>query len=99
MATDYGYALEKVNAAVGKLILRGGMGSRLAAAVVELASPSVSLPEGEARAVFEGILRAVAKTPPSEMLEDEAESVARSIWELRARIETERDHPKENDLV
>lgn len=88
MQFDYAYALEKVNAAIGKLILRGEMNERLGAAVVELASPGLAnIPVGETRDLADRIFGQVKRTPPSAMREDEAEGVAKAIWELRARLE------------
>lgn len=87
---DYLYALEKVNKAISKLILRGSMSERLASAVNELASPGLAnVPHGETRELCDWIFSTLGTTKASAMTEDEAEKVAEAIWELRARLETD----------
>lgn len=84
----YGYPLEKVGAAIGKLVLRGSIQERVNAVLADFMFSSKSLPESDARNMGEHVDALREKHHQGGLSDDEAEDFAKSLWTLRVMLET-----------
>lgn len=90
MAFDFGGALKKTNAAIGRLLQPGLVGKYIPDAITMLSHPDlVMLPFGETRDAYESIFTAVKAANLSALTEDQAEEISTRIWAFRTRCELE----------
>lgn len=83
----YGYPLEKVGAAIGKLVLRGSIQERVNVVLANFMFSAKGLPEGDARDMGEHVDALRDKHRKGSLSDDEAEDLAKSLWTLRAMLD------------